>query len=368
MEPSVSSLPSSSSKPSLYPTSSSSPSSSPSSLPTALNENEDNNICSNYFTQSSTLILGVEGKAPEEGGGTITLEAQKDFALKMFGVKDIFEGAIETAYDQVKDQLCGKRSIDSVGLDGIYSLDNITENIYLSSFNNVTNATNATTTESRYLQDVDDDDIIDDDTEQGSNITLSLSFDFKVFFRILHRCLGCPTDFKLFNDASRRRRMISDYDRTLQDTSSSSCFCDDDDNNEDEGAEKVRNLQFDTPVFVSALRSVLKETEDSSENGAKLKEFGVQRSAISSNIDFEGNFLEGFKILAEESGSFDFVESFTDMTVEDTPSTSDSNLPSTLPSNLPSTLPTNLPSTLPSNLPSTLPSNLPSMFPSTIPT
>merc|ERR1712129_450099 len=30
-------------------------------------------------------------------------------------------------------------------------------------------------------------------------------FDFTLWFRILHRCLGCPTDFNLYNDASRRR-------------------------------------------------------------------------------------------------------------------------------------------------------------------
>jgi len=33
------------------------------------------------------------------------------------------------------------------------------------------------------------------------------TFDFTLWFRILHRCLGCPLDFSLFNDASRRRRL-----------------------------------------------------------------------------------------------------------------------------------------------------------------
>lgn len=55
----------------------------------------------------------------------------------------------------------------------------------------------------RQIQEIDDDDAIDDGDEQGSTLTLTLSFDFKTWFQILHRCLGCPAEFRLSIDGFR---------------------------------------------------------------------------------------------------------------------------------------------------------------------
>jgi len=120
----------------------------------------------------------------------------------VFDEREVLQQSVGIAYERSIDSLCASRSLDNIKLFGISENGNFTDftDIIL-----------------RYLEEIEVPPVEDSDDDD-----FELNLNFTLFFSMTMRCFGCPSDAKLFNDASRRRWR----GRSLQ--VDDVCYCDSD--------------------------------------------------------------------------------------------------------------------------------------------
>jgi len=164
--------------------------------------------------------------------------------------REKIEESVRIAYERSLTSLCVFRSLEDVTLTAILESDGKLTNISETAGNR------------RYLEeervDIDDgrylEEVIADDDD---GLVFNFNLNFTLFFTLIMRCFGCPSDAQLFNDASRRELLFLQHRGLQQDDS---CFCE---NNGTiiEEADDVNTGVPSTDAFLEEFNEVI-VTED----------------------------------------------------------------------------------------------------------
>jgi len=338
------------------------PTTEPSSNPTEFSPSDTpsiNDPCLREKYQISDMYLNVTGQ-PDT-----LLEGEDQIKL---------ESLINTTYDSIvsEAETCLDRSLNTIQLRGLY----VPNNIELTRKLRRRFLLDADEEDESSSSSDDDDDAIgsflvieettlfttedsgSNETNTTSNVTFpAFSFDFTLWFRILHRCLGCPNDFNLFDDASRRRRQLQKQQEN------DVCVCDEERrifwNRDLEEGTSPRTTERDLQKSNPGLKEDSFVVEFNKQNEEKVVVPAIKRATavIATSI-------------ITESPSSSPSKSFMPTTPLPSviPSMTPSMVPTSKPSSLPSIHPTLTASETPTDQPSDFPSQTPTLLPTKIPT
>jgi len=141
------------------------------------------------------------------------------------------------------------------------------ENTALAVTDSSSSSSNTMTTNTTNLNSTTDESVEDDllvlEEEDSLDLNFNFQFNFTLFFSMIMRCFGCPSDAKLFNDASRRTRNLRyqqrSLDQILEGDDDNSCFCAVDEDFEE--ASEVANIAPKKEEFLEEFNQVIKDPQ-----------------------------------------------------------------------------------------------------------